>query len=93
MFQYPAYLDHSVISDLENLIIEICNTCPGLDQLVNTASPVYEWAGKILHKTLPELRHEIESHEADEHFPNQYMEEKDHLLKLPLILLEHINNR
>jgi hypothetical protein len=91
MFSSSAHLDPSVISELENQIIAICNSCPTLDQLVSSAQPIYDWACETLHKSLPELRHEIATHETDEQFPNQYLEEKDHLLKLPLILLEHLN--
>jgi len=92
MFSYPAHLDHPVISELEDQIIEICNSCPALDSLVSSAQPLYDWACKILNKDMAHLRHEIETHETDEQFANQYLEEKDHLLKLPLILLSHINN-
>jgi hypothetical protein len=91
MFSYPTHLDHQVVSDLESFIIEICNTCPNLEAITSASNPIWNWAGQLLHKTEGELRVEIESHEADEHFPNPYLEEKDHLLKLPLILLEHIN--
>ena len=92
MFSYPAHLDHSVISELENQIIEICNTAKNLDHIKVASAPVWNWACDILHCSVSELRREIESHEADEHFPNAYLEEKDHLLKLPLILLEKTNS-
>ena len=90
-FSFPSHLDHSVISDLENFIIEICNTCPNLESMTSASRPVWDWASLTLGRSESELRREIESHEADEHFPNPYLEEKDHLLKLPLILLERIN--
>lgn len=91
MFSYPAHIDYSVVSELENTIIEICNTCPNLESITSTSQPIWNWATQILQKTEAELRREIESHETDEHFPNQYLEEKDHLLKLPLLLLEKIS--
>ncbi|OGD09619.1 hypothetical protein A2397_00955 [Candidatus Amesbacteria bacterium RIFOXYB1_FULL_44_23] len=93
MFSFPVHFDHSVISELENHIIEICNTCKTYPDISAAAAPVWDWASKIIPEPIAELRHEIESHEADEHFPDQYSEEKDHLLKIPLLLLEHINSR
>lgn len=92
MFAFPARLDHAVVSDLENHIIDICRTAGDYESIRTASAPVWDWAVKILHKNEAELRHLIESHEADEHFPNQFLEEKDHLLKLPLVLLEKINN-
>jgi len=92
MFNYPTHLDYSVVSELENHVIEILNTCPNIDSLVSTAQPLYAWAGNILQKHPDELRHDLFTHETHEHYPNLYLQEKDHLLKLPLILLEKINN-
>ncbi len=92
MFSYPAYLDRSVVSELEDQIIDICNSCPALDDLISSSAPVWEWACRILKMSASELRHRIETHETDEQFPSAYLEEKDHLLKLPLILLEKINS-
>lgn len=92
MFTFPAHLDHSVVSDLENYIIEICNTCPNLESISVSSKSIWTWATEVLHKPEAELRHEIETHELDEHFPSPYLEEKDHLLKLPLLLLEKINS-
>jgi hypothetical protein len=92
LFNFPNYLDHSVISELENHIIDICNSCSTSDEIIAAATPVWEWAGKILNKNLEDLRFEIETHETDEQFPTQYLEEKDHLLKLPLLLLKVTND-
>jgi hypothetical protein len=93
LFSFPDYLESSVISELENHIIDICNSCTSLEDLLSATSPVWEWAGRILNKPLDELRSEIESHETDEQFPDQYLEEKDHLLKLPLLLLQEVNSK
>jgi hypothetical protein len=91
LFSFPNYLEPSVISDLENHIIDICNSCKTVEEITAAASPIWVWAGQILKKDLAELRTEIETHEADEQFPDQYLEEKDHLLKLPLLLLQEAN--
>lgn len=91
VFSYPDHIDYSTVSELENFIIEVCSTCPNYDSIVSASRPVWDWASRVLKKSVLELRLEIESHEADEHFPNKYLEEKDHLLKLPLLLLETIN--
>jgi hypothetical protein len=91
IFSFPAHLDHSVISELENYIINICNSCPTLENITAGSAPVWDWASRILQKNPAELHHEIETHEAGEHFNNPYLEEKDDLLKLPLILLEKLN--
>jgi hypothetical protein len=92
-FSFPNYLDSSVISELENSIIDICNKNRDFEHLLTASAPLWSWAGSVLNKTPQELRHEIETHEADEHFSDQYHEEKDHLLKLPLLFLERINSR
>lgn len=92
-FSYPNYLEPSIISELENSVIEICNTCKNYLDISRESAPLWQWAGTLLKKTPEELRHEIETHEADEHFLDAYNEERDHLLKLPILLLEHINNK
>lgn len=91
-FSYPAYLDRSVISELENAIIDICTNCKTVEEIKTQSSSIWSWAGKVLSKPIDELRFEIESHEQDESFPDPYLEEKDHLLKLPLLILEKLNN-
>jgi hypothetical protein len=91
LFSFPNYLDHSVISELENHIIDICNSCTNYDDIFTAAAPVWDWACAILKKEPQELRFEIETHETDEQFPTAYLEEKDHLLKLPLLLLKVAN--
>lgn len=92
MFNYPSHLDPSVISQLENYIIEICSTCPNISSLKTASAPIWTWASAVLKKDVSELRREIEAHETDEHFPNPYLEEKGHLLKLPLIILAKMNS-
>ncbi len=91
-FAYPDYINPSVVSSLENAVIEICNSCHNFDQFKTDADPLWQWAGQVLHKSTEELRREVETHSTDEHFSDPYQEEKDHLLKLPLILLEEINH-
>ncbi len=91
-FSFPEYLDRSVISELENSIISICNENKELESFSSASAPLWNWASQILSKSPQELRHLIEVHESDEHFANKYQEEKDHLLKLPLLILEKINS-
>ena len=93
MFSFPAHFDHAVISELENHIIEICNTCKTYETISAAAAPVWNWASMIIPEPIAQLRHEIETHEASEYFPEQYSIEKDHLLKIPLLLLELLNKR
>ena len=92
-FSCPQYLELSIVSELENAIIEICETCSDLTSFELAATPIWNWASQILAKSPEELRHEIETHETDEQFSDKYHEEKDHLLKLPLLILEKINSR
>jgi hypothetical protein len=92
LFSFPNYLDHSVISELENHIIDICNSCTNYEDIITASVPIWDWACVILKKEPQELRFEIETHETDEQFHNPYLEEKDHLLKLPLLLLKTVNN-
>ena len=91
LFSFPDYLDHSVIGDLENHIIDICNSCTTYEDIITAGTPVWDWACVILKKEPQELRFEIETHETSEQFPTPYLEEKDHLLKLPLLLLKATN--
>jgi hypothetical protein len=91
IFSFPAHLDHSVVSELENYIINICNSCPTLENITASSAPVWDWASQILQQNPAELHHEIEIHESGEHFADPYLAEKDDLLKLPLLLLEKIN--
>jgi hypothetical protein len=93
MFSFPSHFDYAVLSELENHIIEICNTCKNVDQIIDASAPIWTWASEIIPEPIAELRHEIETHEASEHFPDRYSIEKDHLLKIPLLLLEHLNSK
>jgi hypothetical protein len=89
VFSFPAYLDHQVISELENHIIDICNSCQTFEQINTASAPIWDWACSVLQTNIRELK--SETHESHEHFSDAYLEEKDHLLKLPLILLEKVN--
>jgi hypothetical protein len=91
LFSFPDYLDNSVVSELENHIIDICNSCTTIEDIITAGTPVWDWACMVLKKDSRELRLEIENHETDEQFSTQYLEEKDHLLKLPLLLLKAVN--
>lgn len=92
IFSFPPHLDHYAISELENHIIDICNSCHTYEEIVSASQPLWDWACIILHQDPKELRHNLETHDANEHFSDPYLEEKDHLLKLPLLLLEKINS-
>jgi len=92
LFSFPNYLDASSVSELENSIIDICNTCKTYDEIKAASAPIWDWTSRVLQKPPDELRHEIETHETDEVFPDDYREEKDHLLKIPLLLLEKLNH-
>lgn len=82
----------TAIHDLEEKVIVVCNSSATLEELQASGKPLWDWACEVLEKPLDELRHEIETHETDENFPTEYLEEKDHLLKLPLVLLEELNS-
>ena len=87
----PDELTVASIHHVEDLVIAICNASTTPHQLLLSAHPIWEWACHKLDKSLPELRRDIEAHEARETFATPFLAEKDHLLKLPLILLEHLN--
>ncbi|OGC93128.1 hypothetical protein A3D85_00400 [Candidatus Amesbacteria bacterium RIFCSPHIGHO2_02_FULL_47_9] len=91
MFHAPADLTLAAIRQVEEEIMTICNSCKTVEQLHSADLPVWTWACQVLKKPFDDLRREIESHETDEKFPDLYSEEKDHLLKLPIVLLEHVN--
>ncbi len=93
LFSYPTKIDHNVIYDLENHIIDICNSCTTAEEIIAAGTPLWDWASGMLQKDPQTLRFEIETHETDEQFPTVYLEEKDHLLKLPLLFLKMINNQ
>jgi len=82
-------IDH--VKQLEAQVIHVCNHCKTLDELAHTSQPLWDWASQVLNISVDKLRGEIEAHETDEQFTDSYLEEKDHLLKLPLVLLEHLN--
>lgn len=92
MFQPPDELDLAAVRLVEGEIMHICNTCTDSDSLLLSAQPIWEWASQVLNKPLSEIRHLIENHELGEVFPSKFLSEKDHLLKLPIVLLEHIHH-
>lgn len=84
-------IDH--VKELEAKVIAICTHCRTLDDLTAASTPLWDWVSEALDISPDKLRGEIEAHETDEQFATQYLEEKDHLLKLPLVLLEHLNQK
>ena len=93
MFIPPEDFNLLAIRHVEEEIMRICNTSNDHHQLLLSAHPIWEWACQVLHKPLLELRQEIEAHETGEEFATKLLSEKDHLLKLPLVLLEHLNRK
>ena len=91
MFSPPDQLDLPAVRQVEEEIMHICNTCTDSTQLLLSAQPVWDWACQALGKPQSEIRHLIENHEIGESFPSKFLSEKDHLLKLPIVLLEHIH--
>lgn len=91
MFHPPDELNQSAVKLVEDEIMLICNTCTDLNALLVSSQPIWDWACQILGKAPSELRLEIENHEIGETFPSKFLSEKDHLLKLPIVLLEHIH--
>lgn len=91
MFQPLDELNLPAVKQVEEEIMHICNTCTDPDSLLLSAQPIWEWASQVLGKPLSEIRHLVENHEIGETFPSKFLSEKDHLLKLPIVLLEHIH--
>ncbi|MBI2008687.1 hypothetical protein HYS82_03475 [Candidatus Amesbacteria bacterium] len=91
MFTPPDNLDQQAVKQVEDEVMHICNTCTDPDSLLVSAQPIWDWACQTLGKSPGELRHEIENHEIGETFPTKFLSEKDHLLKLPIVLLEHLH--
>ena len=91
MFQPPDELSPAAVKQIEEEIMLICNTCTDSNSLLLSAQPIWEWSSQVLGKPLSEIRHLIENHEIGETFPSSFLSEKDHLLKLPIVLLEHIH--
>ena len=93
MFTPPENFDLVAIRHIEDEIMHICNTGRDHHTLLISSHPIWEWACQVLNKPLFELRQEIEAHETGEEFATKLLSEKDHLLKLPLVLLEHLNRK
>lgn len=91
MIDPNAQLSAKTIREVEDQLMRLCSEAKTIDDL-QIAHPLWEWAANSTGRTVAELRQEIESHETDEKFDTEFLEEKDHLLKLPLILLSHINS-
>ncbi|TSC84201.1 MAG: hypothetical protein G01um101416_1117 [Microgenomates group bacterium Gr01-1014_16] len=91
MFIPPEDLDQQAVKHVEEEIMLICNTCTDPYSLLLSAQPIWDWSCQVLGKPLSEIRHLIENHEIGETFPTKFLSEKDHLLKLPIVLLEHIH--
>lgn len=80
------------IRKIEDEILLLCRHCKTLDELTSASETVWNWSAKVLNTSVDEFRGEVELHETDERFPDKFLEEKDHLLKIPLVLLEHLHH-
>lgn len=80
------------IKHLESQVMLIYRHAKTLSELESESSSLWQWASKNLNKPVEEIRSEIAAHHSDEQYSDQFKEEKDHLLKLPLYLLEHLNH-
>ena len=85
-------LNSENIRKIEDEILLICRHCKTLDELKSAGVSVWEWASAVLNTSPDEFRGEVELHSMDERFPDKFSEEKDHLLKIPIILLERLHN-
>lgn len=81
------------IHKLEDEILLVCRHCKTHQELVASAAHLWDWSAQTLKTSVEDLRSEIETHAQDEKFADAFSEEKDHLLKLPLILLEHYHHQ
>jgi len=88
----PPTLTTDTIRQIEDEILLVCRHCRTPEELEEAGIPIWDWACTVLQKPLDSLRVDIESHETDEQFPNKYLEEKDHLLKIPLLLLDKLHH-
>ena len=79
------------VKHLEEQVMLIYRHAKTLEELESESASLWQWAAKVLDQPLNHVRQEIAAHHTDEVFPDQFHEEKDHLLKLPLYLLEHLN--
>jgi hypothetical protein len=79
------------IKHLESQVMLIYRHAKSLSELEQESASLWSWASKSLNRPVEEIRGEISAHHTDEQFSDQFKEEKDHLLKLPLYLLEHLN--
>jgi hypothetical protein len=84
-------LDH--IKEVESQVLSICKQHQTLDDIKQASSHLWEWVSTLTGLTVEEIRSQIETHETDEQFPTAVAEERDHLLKLPLVLLEIIHKK
>lgn len=84
-------LDH--IKEVETQVLSICNEEKTLPDIIEASNHLWNWVSQITELSIDKLRAEIETHETDEHFPNPFAEERDHLLKLPIVLLEILHKK
>ena len=76
------------IKEIENSVMHLCSTYKTLSELQIHAEPLWLWTAHTLNISPDKLLTEIASHSTDEQFSDPYLEYKDHLLKLPVLLLE-----
>jgi len=79
------------IRKIEEEVLLLCRHCKTSEEIVTAGKGIWEWSAQALAESLDELRSEVESHYMDEKFPDLFQEEKDHLLKIPVVLLEHLH--
>ena len=80
------------IRKIEDEVLLLCRHCQTLEELTDAGQDVWHWAAQTLHLSIEDLRGEVEVHALDEKFPTPFLEEKDHLLKIPIVLLEHLHH-
>jgi hypothetical protein len=79
------------VKHLEEQVMLIYRHAKNLDELTTESASLWDWAAKSLDLPLEKIRSDVANHYTDEQFSDHFHEEKDHLLKLPLYLLEHLN--
>ncbi len=81
----------AAVKHLEEQVMLIYRHARNQTELESESASLWDWAARALDKPLDQVRREIAGHATDEEFPDAFHEERDHLLKLPLYLLEHLN--
>ncbi len=80
------------IRKIEDEILLLARHCQTYDEIMSAGTTVWDWSAKVLKMEIDDLRGEVETHALDEKYPDKFQEEKDHLLKIPLVLLDHLHH-